>query len=1137
MFRSGKIILLFYFLFCSFSVLAQNKLNALAPKLSSFIYSYDVDPATNVLYYGGNSGGIVLGAIDGTTGTSVSWPNFGFPASDRVTQVLYSDNMIYIAGYFPKVNGYARKNIAAIDVNGNATSWNPSGKGANIAGPTNIAADKNYLYVGDFSSTTLSVISKATGYLINDSVIVEDAGLPLLKIVYGDSLIAALTEYELILYKWEYNALLEPVALRIVGREDLSSYGFYFDPQQYYSRGGAALVILNRNIYVIDDFIYSGKHSGALKFKWNSLNNQLTKQNYDIDMWSLCSSPIRPTGVPDYLVQPKINNATYYDSTLYIGGFELSDMNKGSCGDSYSVLSSSPYISNSSKGFSGNLLFGPDYYDVRQLKAVNNTLYQVSTREYVSGPDKYTIDSISAFCLTPMRPGEFSVYKAAVCPEDMGVKYEVPKVPGTTYSWTYSGTGATIHSTGTNSITMDFSLSPGSGDLTVIAISTCGLKSAPRTFHININIPPDANAGPDKEINCTDKSVLLQGSSTTSGVMYSWKRPDGSTTPNAQPAVSKPGQYILTVLETTNGCHWRDTAIVTVDTIKPVPLIPSGNNTLTCLKSTITINGSSSSSTDSLRWKDAGGVSWPNPLQTGTAGNYKLIVLNTKNGCVAVDSVTVSSNKISPTVSSLFTSADLTCKTDTLILSGSTTTSNAILEWLGAGDTMLNPAAIAKAGVYLLMATDTSNGCRSTQAVNINYRQYLPAINAPAGKTITCSSPSIILNGSSASLNTLLGWKGPGSYVSTNPATVTDTGIYILTVTDTISGCQSIQQVNVDAKLSLAISKAADTTICPGGTASLWASPLGGTPGYTYTWFNNGVVIGSGNTQMVSTADTMVYVVSVSDNNGCIGTDSIHVFVPDPLSAVVKAFQSCDPKNTNGTLQIAASKGVAPYQYSIDGNNFQSAPVFSGLGLGQYTVTIKDALGCMQTTSAEISSSSLLPKVDFLVSTNNSKSDTLVIVDISDPRPDKITWELPPGGQLLDSNSFAPTIIYDQTGSFTITMKAYFGTCEMKLSKTINFTPVDSTSANVNSSNGIEEIKIYPNPNNGNFTVEIKLFVKQAFVLQVYDAKSIEKYKQVLSPSTYYFGSITIPQADNGTYILKVTAEHDSKQRSIIVTQ
>ncbi|MBI2272015.1 MAG: T9SS type A sorting domain-containing protein [Bacteroidetes bacterium] len=1106
-------------------------------KLSYYIYSYAVDTTTNVLYYGGNSSGIILGAIDGTTGNAVSWGPFGLGGGDIVTQVLFSDNKIYIAGSFSQVKGSARKNIAAIDVSGSVLPWNPSGRGVNIAGPTNIAADKNYLYVGDFSFTALSVISKATGYLINDSVIVEDAGAPMLKIVYGDSLIAALTEYELILYKWEYNAFLEPVALRIVGREDLSSYGFYFDPQQYYGRGGAALVILNRNIYVMDNFIYSGKHSGALKFKWNSLNNQLTKQNYDIDMWSLCSSPIRPPEVPDYLVQPKINNAAYYDSTLYIGGFELSDLNRGSCGDPYSIISSSPYISNSSKGFSGNLLFGPDYYDVRQLKAVNNTLYQVSTREYVSGPDKYTIDSISAYCLTPMRPGKFAVYKAAVCPEDMGVKYEVPKVPGTTYSWTYSGTGAVIHSTGANSITMDFSMNPGPGDLTVIAISTCGLKSAPRTFHIIINTPPDANAGPDKEINCTDKTVVLLGSSTTSGVMYSWKRPDGSITTNAQPTASKAGQYILTVLETTNGCHWRDTAIVTIDTIKPVPLIPSGNNTLTCFKNTISINGGSSGSADSLRWKDAEGVSWPNPLQTGTAGNYKLIVLNTTNGCVAVDSVTVSSNKISPTVSASFTSADLTCKTDTLILIGSTMTSNTKLEWLGTGDTMLNPTAITKAGVYLLMATDTSNGCRSTQAVNINYRQYSPAINVPAGKTITCSSPSIILNGSSVSLNTVLGWKGPGSYVSTNPATVTDTGIYILTVTDTINGCQSIQQVNVDAKLSLAINKATDTTICPGGTVSLWASPLGGTPGYTYTWLNKGAVIGSGNTQIVSATDTMVYVVSISDNNGCIGTDSIQVYVPDPLASVVKAFQSCDPKNASGTLQIAASKGVPPYQYSIDGNNFQSAPVFSGLGLGQYTVTIKDTLGCIQTTSAEISRSSLLPKVDFLVSTNNAKGDTLVIVDISDPRPDKVTWQLPAGAQLLDTNSFAPTIIYDKTGSFILTMKAYFGTCEMQLNKTINFTPADSISANVNGSNGIEEIKIYPNPNNGTFTVEIKLFVKQAFVLQVYDAKSIEKYKQAISPSSYYFGSITIPEAENGTYILKVTAEHDSKQRSIIVTQ
>jgi hypothetical protein len=1137
MFCRFKINLFFSILIFSYSLHGQKELNVHAPNLSAFIYSYTIDTVSGIIYYGGNSAVGHLGAINGTNGTTVAWGPFALGGPDEVDQVLFSNNTIYIAGVFSKIKGVSRTNLAAVDANGNLLSWDPAGQGTDIGKPTSIAADKNYLYVGQFFSSVLSVIDKNTGGLVNNSVTVDDAGTSIIKIACRDSFVFVLTESDLIVYKWEYDAMKNPTALKIVADNDLSIYGYYFDLNQYYGRGGGELVLFNDEIDVIDDFNYSGKRSGVLKFKWFEATNELRKQNYDIDAWEICIPTTPVLDKPDYLYQPKINNAAFYDSTLYIGGYELSDMKQGTCGDPYSILQTDPYQIDSLKAFSGALMFGPDYYDARQLKAVNNTLYQVSTRKYVNGPNIYTIDYLSAHCLAPMRPSMFTTYKAAVCPEDIAIKYSVQNVPGTTYKWTYSGTGATIHSTNTNSITVDFSLKPTPGKVTVVATSACGLKSPPRSLSVTINNPPNVNAGSDMQLNCSNKAVMLSGSSNTTGAMYNWKYPDGTTNANAQVTVNKIGKYILTVTDPAKGCHWRDTTLVTIDTINPKPLFPAGNQIITCLSTTVDINGSSAGVTDSLRWKDPGGISLSNPLRTGIAGNYKLIVLNRKTGCVGIDSINITSSKTPPIISSSFSSADLTCKVDSIILSGNSSTPNTLLQWIGAGDTLPNPVTISKAGAYLLQATDTTNGCKASKAVVINNNKYKPAINAPVNGTITCSSPSIILTGSSGSINTLLNWSGPGNYISTNPATVATTGAYAFIVTDTVNGCVSSQQVIVDAKSVLGINKMADTTICRGSNVTLNANPLGGTPTYLYTWKNDVGVIGNGNSQIVSPTDTMVYTVTISDNNGCVGKDSIRVFVPAPISAYVKAFQSCDPNNENGQLQITASDGIAPYQYSIDGINFQTSAIFQNLGSGQYVTSIKDALGCMQTTTAEISNSSLLPTADFLVSTNNMKGDTFVIIDISDPRPDKIIWSLPSGSQLVDSNMFSPNITYDQTGSFTITMKAYYGGCEMILSKTIYFTPFDSTYINANNNNGIEELTIYPNPNNGTFSIELKLYVKQTSVLQVFDATSVEKYKQVIPSTNYYSGSITIPQAENGTYILKVTAEHDAKQKAIVVNK
>jgi gliding motility-associated-like protein len=55
--------------------------------------------------------------------------------------------------------------------------------------------------------------------------------------------------------------------------------------------------------------------------------------------------------------------------------------------------------------------------------------------------------------------------------------------------------------------------------------------------------------------------------------------------------------------------------------------------------------------------------------------------------------------------------------------------------------------------------------------------------------------------------------------------------------------------------------------------------------------------------------------------------------------------------NNDGSITAFASNGIAPYQYSLDGNNWQSSNVFAGLGAGTYTVTVKDAGALIATKS------------------------------------------------------------------------------------------------------------------------------------------------------------------------------------------
>jgi gliding motility-associated-like protein len=59
--------------------------------------------------------------------------------------------------------------------------------------------------------------------------------------------------------------------------------------------------------------------------------------------------------------------------------------------------------------------------------------------------------------------------------------------------------------------------------------------------------------------------------------------------------------------------------------------------------------------------------------------------------------------------------------------------------------------------------------------------------------------------------------------------------------------------------------------------------------------------------------------------------------------------------NNDGKINVLASSGTSPYQYSVDGTNFQLAGQFNNLQSGNYSASLKDARGCIATNSAVIS--------------------------------------------------------------------------------------------------------------------------------------------------------------------------------------
>jgi hypothetical protein len=94
----------------------------------------------------------------------------------------------------------------------------------------------------------------------------------------------------------------------------------------------------------------------------------------------------------------------------------------------------------------------------------------------------------------------------------------------------------------------------------------------------------------------------------------------------------------------------------------------------------------------------------------------------------------------------------------------------------------------------------------------------------------------------------------------------------------------------------------------------------------------------------------------VKDANGCQQTFTTTITTPAPLTLTCATTQS---NGTNGTITVTGAGGNTPYLYSMNGTNYYSGSLFSGLGIGVYTVYIKDANGCISSMEVTINSNSL----------------------------------------------------------------------------------------------------------------------------------------------------------------------------------
>ncbi|HRG53925.1 MAG TPA: T9SS type A sorting domain-containing protein, partial [Bacteroidia bacterium] len=567
-----------------------------------------------------------------------------------------------------------------------------------------------------------------------------------------------------------------------------------------------------------------------------------------------------------------------------------------------------------------------------------------------------------------------------------------------------------------------------------------------------------------------------------------------------------------------------------------------------CNPYSVKATGVSDSITDEITWNVNGTIT-PNPVEFTQTGTYIESIKRVKNGCVTNATVKVTSNTPQPSIIPPVTAVKdgngnvimdtLTCIKNSVLMNFTSDVAQYKIELKQPApltDTLPNNSTVATPGFYTVFIKDLNTLCKGNPLlVEVKSDKAPPYLALPGTvPTINCSFSEALLDGQSATPGAQLVWTGSGGFSSADPATVTKPGEYILTVTDPHNGCIKKDTLEVIKENSLVLKGQADTIICIGSEIELTTKPVGGTPAFTYAW---STVAGNNESIKVKPTTTTTYSVTVIDAVNCVGKDTIIVKVPGAIHDSTITFAPCDPASINGQIQIFASGGIPPYMYSNDkGITYQNSQIFSNLAFGTYQLSVKDSLGCTHDFSKSIDAQSQKPTSDFIINTNMMAKDTFVVVDISNPRPDTIIWKFPASVKVINTNFYAPIIVSNDTGEVNVIMETHFGTCVNNLTKKVKFIKKDTT-ISPTKGNGIEELNIFPNPNTGEFTVEVKLFKKQRLAIYVFDTQGVEQIRVVEPIVDYSINNIVLPVKTPGTYILKVIAEYDSKAKGIIVTQ
>ncbi len=626
---------------------------------------------------------------------------------------------------------------------------------------------------------------------------------------------------------------------------------------------------------------------------------------------------------------------------------------------------------------------------------------------------------------------------------------------------------------------------------------------------------------------------------------YKWIFDGGATTTLTDPQYTFGSSGTKNVTLIAFSQTSSDTLVKTI-IVKGKP-ITDFNASVACLGTETTFTNTSviaglTISSWSWDYGDGKGSTAMNPGTHGylNAGAYDVILTATAdNNCS--ESITKTVTVAAYPVASISATTPLSfCAGDSVALSV-VTDPNFTYRWMSneisitGGTTSRQVARVT--GNYTVEIVNLTGNCKTTSAPAV-----VTVLSAPAAPLITysstdnsttiCQNDSLLLNVTNTAGYTYQ-WKLNGGAIGTNSNRYysKNAGDYTVVVANS-NGCSvsSTNKVTITVNplpVVGSISKEGKTKLCEGESVTL---SVPASPGYLYSWKDASGPIPGSTTNSFIASQTGAYQLEVTNTLGCkVITDAVPVEVgKTPLKPSIDK-GSYNEGTCLGSIPIKLSVADVTEGYSYrwykNGAPVSNSSFIEGFPEFGYYYVEADLAGCKNHSDSIKVNSESAPDKPVL----SAKGPTIWYLSSSIANAVEYKWYF--YGQLIPEATASTYVAYQNLGVYRVGI-SYDRQC-FSFSDTVR---IPKGITGIEDIDPFRDVKIYPNPTTGLFTLEMKNNVFGEIIIDIFTQNGSKILNIKFEKTTeHFYSQIDLSGQAGGMYILNLSLDKFRAVRKVLV--